>query len=58
MKINQSLLNFQLFESLSNPEVSRIMNQSSEKNFSKNSMIFEFGAEFNSVYIIVSGSVR
>ena len=47
-----------MFQSLSNPEIDAIRSKAVERTFPKGSIILDTDAEFNSVQIILSGSVR
>lgn len=58
LRVNEILIDCPLFSTLSKPEIAKIKNQSVERFFEKDSTIVQFEGELNSVFILVSGSVR
>ena len=58
MRVNEVLIDCPLFSTLSKPEIARIKTRSTEKTFSKDETIVNLEGELNTVYILLSGSVR
>lgn len=58
LRVNEILIDCPLFSTLSKPEISKIKSKSVERSFEKDSVIIQFDGELNSVFILVSGSVR
>jgi hypothetical protein len=58
LRINEVLLECPLFSTLSKPEASNIKNRSIERTFSKDASILRYEGEVNSVFVLLSGSVR
>lgn len=58
LRVNEILIDCPLFETLSRPEITKIKSKAIERTFEKDSTIVQFDGELNSVFILVSGSVR
>lgn len=58
LRVNEVLIDCPLFSTLSKPEIARIKSKSTERTFNKDKTIISMEGEINTVYILLSGSVR
>ena len=58
LRVNEVLIDCPLFSALSKPEIARIKSKATERTFAKDKTILSLDGEINTVYILLSGSVR